>query len=1035
MKDNKTLQSNSQPYFPHSRPLIGCLVGELKHGGDQSWVQQRTRAARERGINLMTFVVGALHSPRGFDAQRNVLYELVSANRLDGLLINSGVSHFSSPEELTRFFARYVPLPMIGDGWVMKGSPSVVWDNSTGMQEVMQHLIEEHGYRRIAYIRGPAHHAAAQTRYQVYAYSLREHHIPFDSTLIASGDFQRPSGKAAICQLLDERQIDPFTDLEAIVAANDEMAIGALEELRARGIRVPHDVALVGFDDEKQAQYTLPPLTTVRTPRADTILPALFGVLETLLQGESVSAQIVLPTRLIVRHSCGCQFRAVRQARSAATRDQRGGTPGESFEQAIAARRKSLLAELGDAVEFFEAHLPVNWKDRLVDAAVAEISRRTSGSLLPVLEEVLTQVIMIDGNVGSWQNVLSIVRRYMLSCLNAEDDLSHAEEVLGQARVLIGEMAQLAQGEQRLQLEEQDELLNEIAQSLSVSFDVDELMDVLTQELPRIDITRGYIILYEDPAAPAAWSRLIMAYNASGRMELPPGGVRFPSWQILPDEFLPQEQPYSLVIEPLHFRDEQIGLFVVEGGPQRGDINDTLRALISSALKRSLLLQEQKRAYAEIQSLNERLQEENRRMSLELENIRGLLEGKPKTLRWRNRKVLLDFLRRSEDMSVPEISDSIGLSRTTVRKLLTYYIDRNLVLPGGKGESTNEGGKKPDLFIFHARAGYVIALQLFEDSVYTTLFDLQLHLLHDVTLPIRTDAPVGIIVTTVCDSIETVLVSESLDLTQVIGIALGVPGIVNHAEGIVCTASRFPAWGRNIPLVTLLQETLQQRVPLYIDHPIRFQTYAEKAVGLAKEYKNIVVIEGGASLYAGIFVKNELKRGVHHLAGEIGHIVINPNDRDVCYCGKRGCFEQMVSTTRLGEAAIAKRQEFPDSPLFDGNTPEPPVPKQIFAAANSGDPLACTVMNEVVHWFAIGLSNLLLIHDPEAIIFHGIYAGAGEYFLQHLRQELQHQTPIQNGQPVEIILSPLGRERGVLGGAAYVVAEYFNNHDLYRTES
>ena len=121
-------------------------------------------------------------------------------------------------------------------------------------------LIEEHGYKRIAFIRGIQGQIDAEQRFQAYQDELKAHDLRFDEDLVVEGDYTTESGRAAIRTLLDDRSLR----FQAVVAANDRMAFGALEALQQRGVRVPDDVAVTGFDDLREAQATGVPLTTVR---------------------------------------------------------------------------------------------------------------------------------------------------------------------------------------------------------------------------------------------------------------------------------------------------------------------------------------------------------------------------------------------------------------------------------------------------------------------------------------------------------------------------------------------------------------------------------------------------------------------------------------------------------------------------------------------------------------------------------------------------------------------------------------------------
>src|SRR5262249_54960645 len=119
--------------------------------------------------------------------------------------------------------------------------------------------------------------------------------------LVCEGTFLPSAGAAAIRTLLDERQ----TDFDAVVAANDYMALAAMAALQERNIQVPSDVAVVGFDDLEDSRYATPPLTTVRQPLHQQGEAALELVLAQL-EGKHVAAQTISATELVTRHSCGC---------------------------------------------------------------------------------------------------------------------------------------------------------------------------------------------------------------------------------------------------------------------------------------------------------------------------------------------------------------------------------------------------------------------------------------------------------------------------------------------------------------------------------------------------------------------------------------------------------------------------------------------------------------------------------------------------------------------------------------------------------
>jgi LacI family transcriptional regulator len=128
----------------------------------------------------------------------------------------------------------------------------VIVDNGHGVGAAVTHLIETHGAKHIAFIGGPSGSAEAKERIVAYRAALAAAGLQQDARFELDGDYTRPSGVAAVGTLLDERRV-PAAALDALVAANDYMALGAMEELGRRGIHVPNEVAVVGFDDMASA--------------------------------------------------------------------------------------------------------------------------------------------------------------------------------------------------------------------------------------------------------------------------------------------------------------------------------------------------------------------------------------------------------------------------------------------------------------------------------------------------------------------------------------------------------------------------------------------------------------------------------------------------------------------------------------------------------------------------------------------------------------------------------------------------------------
>jgi DNA-binding LacI/PurR family transcriptional regulator len=178
--------------------------------------------------------------------------------------------------------------------------PYVAFENKAGSRRMVDHLIEVHGYQRIGFLAGPEGSDDSQWRERGYRESLETHRIPVRPELMAVGGFDPHVAQKAV-----EQWILDGVAPDAIFAADDESAIGAIQALARAGRRVPEDVAVVGFDDVPAAQYITPPLTTVRAPIEESGYQAA-QMLIGLTRHTRTPREVLFPTDMVIRRSCGC---------------------------------------------------------------------------------------------------------------------------------------------------------------------------------------------------------------------------------------------------------------------------------------------------------------------------------------------------------------------------------------------------------------------------------------------------------------------------------------------------------------------------------------------------------------------------------------------------------------------------------------------------------------------------------------------------------------------------------------------------------
>jgi LacI family transcriptional regulator len=220
------------------------------------------------------------------------------SGKVDGLLIGEGIV----PSSFLARLAERLPVVVIAGNPRERAADVVTADNRSGSAALVTHLIEDHGRRRLYYLDGPPSAPDARERRRALMHVLRDH---TDSRLVGSsqGLFTVASGEEFGHVLLAQRD----TDLpDAVVCANDEMAIGLLHALAEAGVQVPDDMAVAGFDDIFPGSLCEPPLTTVHQPMRLLGERACTRLLDRIAKPSLRPKVELLPTELVLRSSCGC---------------------------------------------------------------------------------------------------------------------------------------------------------------------------------------------------------------------------------------------------------------------------------------------------------------------------------------------------------------------------------------------------------------------------------------------------------------------------------------------------------------------------------------------------------------------------------------------------------------------------------------------------------------------------------------------------------------------------------------------------------
>ena len=667
MDDNNTRHSDHEERTRTERPTIGLFTYGLMDTLTQAVWLGMEDAAHAHDVNLICCSGGTLRDSTGETTAANVLYDLVGAERLDGLVIWSGVLHHVDHETAQDFYHRYAAfLPTVSLGVQVEGIPSVVVDNYTGMYSAVEHLVAVHGYHRIAFVRGPEGHEEAEDRYRAYQDVLAAHDIEVDLSLVAPGNNQHSSGVEAVALLCDERHLRPHDDFDALVAANDNMAFGVLDALQARGVRVPDDVAVVGFDDFEEGRHTNPPLTTVPWP-GYAQGRQVAELLVALLEHTSVPDVTRVPTELVIRESCGCVIPAVQQAGVAAASP---ASSEEALLEAISAERDAALEELRQAMQDIGTQsvtLDAPTLAALWDLFMTVLDPASNGDCLRGALAIVRRTADAGVNANVWHTAISLLRRRALAHALSDATRTHLDSFCNQARVMISYEVQRTLARQAWQLENQAAQLRTVEQALMTASDLEHFVSVLQQQLPTLDIPGYAIALYEDPEQPML-ARLLAAYDMSGHVEQET--AVFASQMLLPDTLWPRDRRFSLVLMALYVRQERLGHVLFEIGPRDGDLYVALRDQLSSALRVVRLIEENRRAQATLEQSYAAVEQQVQARTAELQREIASRE----TLYERRALQVQTSTQISQEIAaVPALDELYRLVVTLIKERFGYY--------------------------------------------------------------------------------------------------------------------------------------------------------------------------------------------------------------------------------------------------------------------------------------------------------------------------------------------------------------------------
>ena len=339
---------------PKQKTIAVCTL-TCSYGGDFEMIKGICLEAQKRGFAVLVFDAPENYASKHADKIGCGIFKLIDYENIDGVIISQRVmySHQSETEIVEQCEKHNVPVVSLN--FPDKKIPSVCFDDKYSFEKMVDHLIEKHGCKKLRLVAGPKGNGYSMTREDAFKNSLEKHGLKFNQKEIMYGDFWR----IPALQRMDEFFASGAELPDAFVCANDAMAIAVCEKLFEKGLHVPDDVIVTGFDGLDLAEYHIPKISTVRCDNEYAGREAV-KIMASLFAGEKIEQLRVLEPEMQFRESCGCRPIDIRSANNYAYLSERdiGHQHYLNYKQQELATYSASLDKLSDLKDVFLNKLP-----------------------------------------------------------------------------------------------------------------------------------------------------------------------------------------------------------------------------------------------------------------------------------------------------------------------------------------------------------------------------------------------------------------------------------------------------------------------------------------------------------------------------------------------------------------------------------------------------------------------------------------------------------------------------------------------------
>ncbi|MCL6520940.1 MAG: ROK family transcriptional regulator [Firmicutes bacterium] len=384
-----------------------------------------------------------------------------------------------------------------------------------------------------------------------------------------------------------------------------------------------------------------------------------------------------------------------------------------------------------------------------------------------------------------------------------------------------------------------------------------------------------------------------------------------------------------------------------------------------------------------------------------------------------NISIVLNTIRQHQPIARTEIAARTGLSPATVTGITARLLAEGWIREAGFGEAS--GGRRPILLRLDARSRFSVGVKLAADEVSAAVGDLGADLLEVVTLPLPQEAP-GI-VEQVAEAVLRALRGAGVARSAVIGVGVALPGVVDPVRGLSLFAPWHP-W-EHFPLKSQLEERLG--LPVLLENDANAFTLAERWFGAGRGAHHLVGVMISAGIGAGVVIDGHVYRGAAYAAGEIGHLVVEP-EGPACVCGQHGCLEAVAGDRALARegARLLQAGRAPVLARLAGGDPARVRRQEVVEAARRGDAACRQLLERAGETIGRAVAAMVNTLNPEAVVVGGgLPDQAGPLLLEPLRRAVDRHAFHAPGHSFRVLPAGLGERAWLVGALTLAVEEAF----------